>query len=251
MGKECISGSAHVDHRSETVEKKRIIHMIPSLWGSGRAGIRFPSIAAFPRWSRIPSLPQRWETASASSCPVCLASADPNFLTSPGQRGASPPKVSATSGRKAKPCLLHASSAPSSLPLWAWSKAKPAALAAPGIVVTFMGGVTLTSMAASLPPVQLGTRTSAGRRSLPGRRKRPSLTGPGLLQLLFRKLHPLGRCAELCVLHQSQSRVRGLQEHHSPAGMQGRGHVGRRLATQGDTSPQAQTRQGGGEALAR
>ena len=38
MGKECISGSAHVDHRSETVEKKRIIHMIPSLWGSGRAG---------------------------------------------------------------------------------------------------------------------------------------------------------------------------------------------------------------------
>ena len=90
MGKECISGSAHVDHRSETVEKKRIIHMIPSLWGSGRAGIRFPSIAAFPRWSRIPSLPQRWETASASSCPVCLASADSNFLTSPGQRGASP-----------------------------------------------------------------------------------------------------------------------------------------------------------------
>ena len=120
--------------------------------------------------------------------------------------------------------LLHASSAPSSFPLWAWSKAKPAALAAPGIVVTFMGGVTLTSMAASLPPVQLGTRTSAGRRSLPGRRKRPSLTGPGLLQLLFRKLHPLGRCADLCVLHQSQSRVRGLQEHHSPAGMQGRGH---------------------------
>ena len=103
MGKECISGSAHVDHRSETVEKKRIIHMIPSLWGSGRAGIRFPSIAAFPRWSRIPSLPQRWETASASSCPVCLASADPNFLTSPGQRGASPQRSRPRAAGKPNP----------------------------------------------------------------------------------------------------------------------------------------------------
>ena len=82
-----VSGSAHVDHRSETVEKKRIIHMIPSLWGSGRAGIRFPRIAAFPRWSRIPSLPQRWETASASSYPVCLARADPNFFNFPLGRG--------------------------------------------------------------------------------------------------------------------------------------------------------------------
>ena len=70
--------------------------MTLSIWGSGRAGTRFPSIAAFPRWSKMPSLPQRWETASASSCPVCLARADPNFYTSLWAEGCQPPKVSAT-----------------------------------------------------------------------------------------------------------------------------------------------------------
>ena len=104
--------------------------MIPSIWGSDRAGTRFPSIAAFPRWSKMPSLPQRWETASASSCPVCLARADPNFFTSLWAEGCQPTKASATGGRKTKPCLTHASSSPSSFPLWAWSKAKPAVLAA-------------------------------------------------------------------------------------------------------------------------
>ena len=46
------------DHRSETVEEKSIVYMTPSIWGSGRAGTQFPSIAAFPRWSKMPSLPQ-------------------------------------------------------------------------------------------------------------------------------------------------------------------------------------------------
>ena len=46
---------SHVDHRSDTVEKKSKIHMIPSFWGSSRAGSRFPSIAAFPLWSKMPS----------------------------------------------------------------------------------------------------------------------------------------------------------------------------------------------------
>ena len=35
MGEKCISGSTHVDHWSETVEIKSIIHMIPSIWESG------------------------------------------------------------------------------------------------------------------------------------------------------------------------------------------------------------------------
>ena len=75
VGENCISGSSHIDHRSETVEEKSVVHIIPSIWGSGRTGTRFPRIAAFPRWSKmpLPSLPQRWETAPASSCPVCLA----------------------------------------------------------------------------------------------------------------------------------------------------------------------------------
>ena len=81
-----------------------------------------------------------------------------------------PPKVSTTSGRKTKPCPLglHASSASSSLSLWALSKAKPALWAAPGIVQTLKGVLTLASMAASFLPVQIGTRKSAWRRSLPG-----------------------------------------------------------------------------------
>ena len=45
FGERCISGSTHVDHRSETVEIKSMIHMIPSIWGPSRAGTQFPSIA--------------------------------------------------------------------------------------------------------------------------------------------------------------------------------------------------------------
>ena len=56
---------------------------IPSTWGGGKLGILFPRIAAFPRWSKIPKRPHRWWTASPSSCPVCLARADPSFLISP------------------------------------------------------------------------------------------------------------------------------------------------------------------------
>ena len=57
-----------IDQRQWKKESK--IYMMPSIWGSARAGTQFPSIAAFPRWSKMPSLPQRWEIASASSCPV-------------------------------------------------------------------------------------------------------------------------------------------------------------------------------------
>ena len=158
---------------------------------------------SIPHYRRVSTLEQ--DTQPSPEVGDCLSLVLPNvprkrrpqFPHLPWAEGCQPPKVSATSGRKAKPCLLHASSAPSSFPLWAWSKAKPAALAAPGIVVTFMGGVTLTSMAASLPPVQLGTRTSAGRRSLPGRRKRPSLTGPRPAATAVSKIASVGALCRL------------------------------------------------------
>ena len=107
----CISGFTHSDHHSQTV--KEMDHIIPFTWGCGRAGNRFPSIAAFPRWSRMPSLPQGWGTVSSSSCPVCLARAEPQFLHLP-------PKVLARSGRKAKHCLLLASSAHQAPPRKRW-----------------------------------------------------------------------------------------------------------------------------------
>ena len=87
-------------------------------------------------------------------------------------------------GRQENQALPHARLLiPVKLPLVGMVQGEASSIGSPGIVVTLRGVVTFTSMAASLPPVQLGTRTSAGRRSLPGRRKRPSFTGPrGLLQ---------------------------------------------------------------------
>ena len=43
---------------------------------------KLPRMAALPRWSRMPILLQRWEMASPSSCPMCLARAAPSFFTS-------------------------------------------------------------------------------------------------------------------------------------------------------------------------
>ena len=78
------------------------------------------------------------ETASPSSCPVWQANAAPSFFTSFLASGCHPP----------------------------------------GIVLSWMGVTTVISRAASLPPAQFRIRTSAGRRSLPGGRNRPALTGP-------------------------------------------------------------------------
>ena len=63
-------------------EKNWIYSITPSMWGGGKEGIRFPNIAAFPLCSRTPRRPQRWWTASPSSCPVWRPSAAPSFLTS-------------------------------------------------------------------------------------------------------------------------------------------------------------------------
>ena len=86
--------------------------MIPSIWAPGWFGILFPRMAALPRWSRMLILLHRWEVASPSSWPVWRARAAPSFFTSLLASGCHPPKVSATIGKKAIPCLLHSSSAP-------------------------------------------------------------------------------------------------------------------------------------------
>ena len=65
----CYSVISHVAHLSETVIYWINFHIMPSMWGCGRADTQFPRIAAFPLFSWTPSLPQRWETASALSCP--------------------------------------------------------------------------------------------------------------------------------------------------------------------------------------
>ena len=40
------------------------IYSRPSTWASGKLGTLLPRIAAFPLWSRMPSLPQRWGARS-------------------------------------------------------------------------------------------------------------------------------------------------------------------------------------------
>ena len=80
---------------------------MPSIKAPGWAGTLLPRMAALPRWRRMPILLHRWEMASPSSCPVCLARAAPSFFTSRSAPGCQPPKVSATMGRKAMPCLLY------------------------------------------------------------------------------------------------------------------------------------------------
>ena len=57
------------------------------------------------------------------------------------------------------------------------SRLKPGVVAAPSTVACCRGLMTVMSRAASRPADQLGMKTSAGLRSVPGSRNRPSLTG--------------------------------------------------------------------------
>ena len=80
-------------------------------------GTRFPKIAAFPLWRRMPSLPQRWEMASPSDCPVCLARQLPSFLTCLSAVVCHPPIDSTTKGRKENPLALAVLCCTSHLPI--------------------------------------------------------------------------------------------------------------------------------------
>ena len=112
--------------------------------GPGKAGTRFPRSATFPRWRRIPSLPQRWEIAPPSVWPVCLAKALPSFFTSLSAAACHPPMDSATRGRKAIPCRLQSSSAPLAFLSWANERANPGSVAARASVASWKGWTTVT-----------------------------------------------------------------------------------------------------------
>ena len=88
-------------------------HIIPFTWGGGRAGNQFPSFAAFPRWPGYPGFPRGGGRSRPRPAQCASQRAGPQFLHLPLGGG-----VPATNGRKAKHCLLLASSAPPSFPLW-------------------------------------------------------------------------------------------------------------------------------------
>ena len=92
-----VRDSAKVWYTHEKLQNRWYTQAMPSTQASGRAGILLPSRAALPRWRSTPSLPHKWEIASPSSCPVCLAKADPSFLTSLLASLCQTPKVSAAS----------------------------------------------------------------------------------------------------------------------------------------------------------
>ena len=105
-----------------------------------------------------------------------------------------PPKVSATSGRKAKPCLLHVSSAPSSFPLWAWSQSQPCGPDHDGGDDFHVHGrVLAASPVGPGPGRQLGAYCSReGGSSLPFTGPRPAATAMSLCRLI---LSPQSRSA--------------------------------------------------------
>ena len=63
--------------------------MIPSIWESGRAGTRFPSIAAFPRWRRSPASPTGRRLPRPRPAQCASQGQTPIFSPPSGQRGAS------------------------------------------------------------------------------------------------------------------------------------------------------------------
>ena len=92
----------------------------------------------------MPTLSQRWETAPASSCPVCLPRVDPSW-----QRDASSPQ-------KSRPQVAEKPSLASCM----FPRPHRVSLCGRGpkasrVARTMMGVMTFTSMAASLLPVQL------------------------------------------------------------------------------------------------
>ena len=142
-------------------------------WGA--EGIRLTKIAEFPFMRRSERREMAWLQHSLSSLPVCLANACAIFFTSCTAVLCQPPRDSKARGMKETPCLSQSSAAP----LIFLSKAKlrpcPGVVAASTTVACCRGLTTVMSRAASRPADQLGRKTSAGRLSLPGSRKRPSL----------------------------------------------------------------------------
>ena len=72
--------------------------MIPPIAGDGWRRILFSRRADSPFCSSTDALVRRWLMVSPSNCPVCLASADPSFLSCSNPTLCQPPRDSATTG---------------------------------------------------------------------------------------------------------------------------------------------------------
>ena len=122
---------------------------LPSIAGAGKSGTRFANMAAFPRCSKMASLPHRCLTASSSFCPDWRASAAPSLSTSVTATSCHPPKDSVTMGKKMTPSRWQASAAFCILLLKVSFRAYPAAAAASTTVPPLQGLTTATSKATS------------------------------------------------------------------------------------------------------
>ena len=81
-------------------------HRIPPIAGVGWHRILFSRRADSPFCSSTDALVRRWLMVSPSNCPVCLASADPNFLSCSNPTLCLPPRDPITPGMKAITLLI-------------------------------------------------------------------------------------------------------------------------------------------------
>ena len=79
-------------------------HCVPPMADEGWPGILLRRSEESPFWRSTDALVRRWLMVSPSSWPVCLASADPSFLSCSRATLCHPPSDSAAMGIKAIPC---------------------------------------------------------------------------------------------------------------------------------------------------
>ena len=140
--------------------------------------MRLTKRAQFPLTNKTMSLCSKWDRASFSSWPVCLASAAASFRISATASSCHPPRDSTAKGINFIPWCRQSSKAPLFFLVTATSRAWPGLAYAPVTVAALRWCITVTSQVVSRPPVQCGTKTSAGLRSSSGSLNHPSLEGP-------------------------------------------------------------------------
>ena len=128
--------------------------------------------------NRTATLYRNCLTISSSSFPVCRLTCLPSLETTSNESLCHPPKVSTMRGMNSIPSASHRSLYFPILVLKeCWTPLSPS-------LATFRkssccrGFTTEISRAASFPLAQKGSRTSAGRSSLPGRSPAGSFLGP-------------------------------------------------------------------------
>ena len=149
-----------------------------SITAWGYEGVRESNIFTLSLTSRIATLCRSCLTISSSSLPVCRLTCLPSFVITSKESLCHPPKVSTTRGMNTIPSASHLSLYFPTLMLKAcWTPFSPSLATCPTSCCC-RGLTTETSSAASLPLAQKGSRTSAGRSSLPGRSPAGSFRGP-------------------------------------------------------------------------